>query len=267
MITEVTKIPQEGINFYRDKKMSANAISEFVKDDAERKKLIKVNTYYEMESIKKLWRYILKILIEYITLDSRFDRIRTHHFVLLNHFRHGFKISFPFYLYTSLSKGIEDFKRKPITNPALHEGLLLLVYEFFKTQTKGKSLGDPGNALEDTTSSNFGDVQVIKIGDEEKSTKATSISFNPLFPSRKSPRCLPPIPPKPEPQEEKEDSKEVEETKTYSEDEDKVKGKDIVKDEEKGRERDKEEDTLDVSLGNPRKEKLTRPCFRKTPLP
>ena len=42
---EVTKIPQEGIKFYRDKKMLANAVSEFVKDEAERNKFIKADTY------------------------------------------------------------------------------------------------------------------------------------------------------------------------------------------------------------------------------
>ena len=128
--------------------MSVNAVNE----------LVKVDTYYEIESIKKLWRYVLKILIEYITLDSRFDRIRTHHFVLLNHFRHGVKIYFPFYLYTFMSKGIQGYKKKLVTNPALHEGLLLLVYKFLKNQTRGKSLGDLGSASEDTTSSNSGDV-------------------------------------------------------------------------------------------------------------
>ena len=80
LIAEVTDFPQEGMNFYRDKKMSANAINDFVKDEKEKDKLVKIDTYYNIESIKKLWRYILRILIEYITLDSRFDRIRTHHF-------------------------------------------------------------------------------------------------------------------------------------------------------------------------------------------
>ena len=121
LIAEVTEILQNGIKFYRDKKMSANAINEFIKDDEERDKLMKIDTYYDIESIKKLWRYVLKILIEYITLDPRFDRIRTHHFVLLKNFTHGVKISFPFYLYTSMSKGIEGFKKKPITNSSLHK--------------------------------------------------------------------------------------------------------------------------------------------------
>ena len=106
LIAQVTKIPLEGINFFRDKKMSTNVVKVFVRDEDERKKLMNVEIYYEMESIKKLWRYVLRVIIEYISLDSRFDRIRTHHFVLLNHFRHGVKIYVPFYLFTSMSKGI-----------------------------------------------------------------------------------------------------------------------------------------------------------------
>ena len=121
------------MNFYKDKKMSTNVVNNFIKDEKEKSKLVKIDTYYNIESIKKLWRYVLRILIEYVTLDPRFDRIRTHHFVLLNHFRHKVKISFPFYIFTSMAKNIEGFKKIPVKNPALHEGLLLLVYEFLKT--------------------------------------------------------------------------------------------------------------------------------------
>ena len=83
-----------------------------MKDVEERKKLVKVKTYYEMDSIKKLSRYVLRDIIELITLNTRFNRVRTHHFILLDHFRHGIKISFPFYLFTSLSKNIEGYKKK-----------------------------------------------------------------------------------------------------------------------------------------------------------
>ncbi len=118
----MTETLLEGIKFYRDKKMLANVVNDFVKNDKERDKLIKIDTYYDIESTKKLWRYVLKILIEYITLDPRFDKIRTHHFVLLNHFRHGVTISLPFYLYTSMFKSIKSFKKKPVTNPASMKG-------------------------------------------------------------------------------------------------------------------------------------------------
>ena len=112
--------------------MLANAMKYFAKNAEEKKKLVKVETYYEMDSIKKLWRYVLRAIIEFISLDTRFNRVRTHHFVLLNHFRHGIQISFPFYLFSSLSKNIVGYKKKPSANLALHEGFLLLVYEFLK---------------------------------------------------------------------------------------------------------------------------------------
>ena len=144
IIAQIIEIPNEGINFYRDKKMLANTVKDFTKDTTEKKKLVKVETYYEMDSIKKLWRYVLWVVIEFISLDTRFDRVRKHHFMLLNHFCHGIKISFPFYLFSSLSKNIMSYKKKPGANPALHEGLLLLFYEFLKAQTKGKSLVQPG---------------------------------------------------------------------------------------------------------------------------
>ena len=109
-----------------------NAVDNFVKTPKERKCLVKSETFYELKSIKKLWRYVLRALIEYVTLDSRFDRVRTHHFILLNHFWHGVKISFSYYLFTSLCKALSSFKKKPFPNLALHEGLLFLVYEHFK---------------------------------------------------------------------------------------------------------------------------------------
>ena len=132
IITHVTKISAEGSKFYRDKKVSMKVVKDFAKNTEERKELVKCETFYEMDSIKNLWRYVLQAIIEYISLDTRFDRVRTHHFVLLNNFCYGVKVSFPFYLYTSMCKVIFGHKKKPSTNLALHEGLLLMIYEHFK---------------------------------------------------------------------------------------------------------------------------------------
>ena len=78
------------------------------------KDLVKTGAYYKPASIKKLWRFVLRAIISYITLDTRFDRIRTHHFVILNHFRYGTKISILFYLFFSTNKSIIDFKEKSV---------------------------------------------------------------------------------------------------------------------------------------------------------
>ena len=156
LIAEVTGFPLEGMSFFRDRKMSANAANDFVKNDKEKRKLVKIDSYYDIESIKKIWGHVLRIIIEYITLEPRFDRVRIHHFVLLNHFRHKVKISFPFYIYTSMTKNIESYKKCPVKNPARHKGLLLLIFEFLKTQTRGKSIGVSGGSSEDTANLTLG---------------------------------------------------------------------------------------------------------------
>ena len=151
----VSEIPMEGIKFFRDKKMSLSAVDTFVKTPKERKHLIKSEIFYELNSIKKLWRYVLKALIEYITLDSHFDRVRTYHFVLFNHFQHGVKISFTFYLFTSLCKALTSFKKKPSANPALHKGLLLLVHDHFKALSISKKPSQNVSILDVSRSSSF----------------------------------------------------------------------------------------------------------------
>ncbi len=132
VVAEVTGIPMEGSKFYRDKKLSSNAVKEFVKNSVEMNKLEKKESFYVTETIKKIWRYVLYALIDYVTLDPRFDQVRTHHFVILNHFHHKKRISIPFYLLTSLNKEISSSKKKATVNLALHEGLLLLIHEHFK---------------------------------------------------------------------------------------------------------------------------------------
>ena len=107
-------------------------MKDFAKD---MKELVKTGAYYEPTSIKKLWRFVLRAIISYITLNTRFDRIWTHHFIILDHFRYGTKISIPFYLFFSVNKSIMDFKKRVYANPAFHEGFLLLIYENFKAQT------------------------------------------------------------------------------------------------------------------------------------
>ena len=64
VIAIVTEIPTEGFKFFRDKKLSANAVREFVESEKELKALWKIDTYYVPDSIKKRWRYVLRAVIE-----------------------------------------------------------------------------------------------------------------------------------------------------------------------------------------------------------
>lgn len=98
---------------------------------------------------------MLGAIIEFISLDMRFDRVRNHHFVFLSHLCYGVKVSFPFYLYSSMHKNILGYKKKPNANLALHEGLFLFLYEHFKAQSRSKSLSHVVVASKEMGISNF----------------------------------------------------------------------------------------------------------------
>lgn len=236
VVAEVTGIPMEGHKFFRDKKMSSNAIKDFVKNTEELNKLGKKETFFVTDTIKKLWRYVLYAVIEYITLDPRFDRVRTHHFVILNHFRHGSKISFPYYLFNSMNKAISSFKKKATVNPALHEGLLLLIHEHFHAQTISKNpiQGADVDKSSFSFSSDSDDVESISSDEvfehSGKKTKSHKKDYPSIkLPSRKSPRGHTPA---------KTGSAEVEE-EMDTDDSDKVSKEEL--DEEKLRKRQKRE--------------------------
>ena len=195
VVAEVTGLPMEGHKFFRDKKMSANAVKDFVKNTEELNNLGKKETFFVTDTIKKLWRYVLYAVIEYITLDPRFDRVRTHHFVILNHFRHGVKISFPFYLFNSMNKAITSFKKKASANPALHEGLLLLIHEHFHAHNISKNPIQGAEVDKSCSSFSSDSDDVESISSDEvveysgKKTKSQGKAFpSILTPSRKSPR-------------------------------------------------------------------------------
>lgn len=74
----------------------------------------------------------MNAIMEYITIEGRFSRAHTYHFVLLNQFRNEKRVSLPYYLFRSLSRSLNKHNKIP-SNPILHCGLLLLIYEHYKT--------------------------------------------------------------------------------------------------------------------------------------
>ena len=53
-IAYVIQMVAEGLEFYRDKKIYVNAVKDFDKNMKEKKEMVKFETYYEMDLIKKL---------------------------------------------------------------------------------------------------------------------------------------------------------------------------------------------------------------------
>lgn len=100
MIAEATGVPMDDIKFYRDRKISDAAMKKFLKDEEEKDRLVKgSHTYYSPKVIKLIWRRVLLAIMEFITLDGRFTRVYSYHFVILNHFRYKEKIFIPYYLF------------------------------------------------------------------------------------------------------------------------------------------------------------------------
>lgn len=89
-----------------------------------------------------LWGDVAEELMYFITLEGRFSVVNAYHVILLNHFCHKKRISFPYYLLVSLDSGLKDHK-KNTKNHVLHVGLILLIYEYAKSFEVAKVIFTP----------------------------------------------------------------------------------------------------------------------------
>lgn len=90
--------------------------------------------------------------ITYITLDGRLRRAYGYHFVLLNHFRHGEKVSLPYYLVCSMDHTIKEMQKDPQGDHALHQGLMVLFYKLLKWKSIEKPIRGKNTRDDDTES-------------------------------------------------------------------------------------------------------------------
>ena len=95
-----------------------------------------------------------------------------------------------------MRKAVESFKKKPTTNPALHEGLMLLIHEHFKAQTISTAPPQAENVESGSSSysSDSDDIQSLSSKEGgisslgKLATHHVNKSPSPITPSRKSPR-------------------------------------------------------------------------------
>lgn len=134
LIAQATSLQREGRNFYRDRKVSKEAIDRYPETDKEKKCLVKLSkTYYPPRAFVKPWREVLFVIMCYITLDGRFTKVYSYHFVLLNHYRHDEKVNFPYFLLRSMNATIKAYKENPMGDTAMHQGLMVLIYDHLKS--------------------------------------------------------------------------------------------------------------------------------------
>lgn len=92
-----------------------------------------MTSYYDIAVIKSFWLKLLKVIMNYLTLDGHYTRVYGHHFVILNHFCHGVNMSFPFYLMSALRANFSDHCKNSTKFPILHEILLVLIDAHFSS--------------------------------------------------------------------------------------------------------------------------------------
>ena len=69
VIAEATGLDLEGINFYRERKLSDIAIEEFVDSKLEKSCQVKIGkSYMNLASVSHPWHFILFEIMEYLTL-------------------------------------------------------------------------------------------------------------------------------------------------------------------------------------------------------
>lgn len=121
LIAKAMGLKREGCNFYRDRKVSREAIERYLVIEKEKKRLVKLSkTYYPPRAFAKPLREILFVLMRYITLDGRFTKVYGYHFVPLNHFRHNDKVNFPYFLLCSMNASLKAYKENPWGDTAMH---------------------------------------------------------------------------------------------------------------------------------------------------
>ena len=85
VIAKATGLELDGINFYREQKLSDRPVNEFLESEHEKICLVKIgNSYINMASVSHPWHFVSFMIMEYLTLDGRFMKCYGYHFMLAN---------------------------------------------------------------------------------------------------------------------------------------------------------------------------------------
>lgn len=150
LIAKVIGLSTDGKKFFRHRVFSDDVVIRFPKKEKERLNLVKIsNSYFEDDTIKALWRKVLRVIMEYITVDEHFTRVYGYHFALLNHFHYKVRVLFPYYLFCSLRKNLDVHKKNHRRFPILHTRLIRLIVEHYQKNSVPANLETLPNSKED----------------------------------------------------------------------------------------------------------------------
>lgn len=94
-------------------------------------------------------------IMSYIKLDGRYTRANGYHFVLLNHLWHGEKVSMPHYLLYSMNANVKDKSKNSQGDHALHQGLMVFIYDLLKAKKIAHSLSLNSESKDDEIDDDF----------------------------------------------------------------------------------------------------------------
>jgi len=88
---------------------------------------------FERTSLPKPWNEVDKVVMRYVTLEGHHKIVYAYHFGLLNHFKHGVVVNFPFFIHHSMKLLVLKCKQTQGKVPR-NQGVIKLVYEVALTK-------------------------------------------------------------------------------------------------------------------------------------
>ena len=75
VMAKATGLELEGLNFYREQKLSDRSVDDFVDFEMEKACLVKIaKSFINLASISYPWKFVMFFIMEYLMLDGRFTK-------------------------------------------------------------------------------------------------------------------------------------------------------------------------------------------------
>lgn len=126
LIAEVSGLSNEGEIIHRENMNQVNQLTRFIMD---KEIFCWLDSGIACESLPKPWDRVAMVLMKYLTLEGKFQKLFGHHIYFLNAMRNKERINIPLFLFNSMEKSLILVQNGKGKSP-LHQGLMKLITEF-----------------------------------------------------------------------------------------------------------------------------------------
>eukprot|EP01018_Ginkgo_biloba_P022712 Gb_36500 [translate_table: standard] len=126
LVTEVSRLPNEGEVITRDKTNQGGQLIKFIRDD---ETFCWLDSGIARESLPKPWDRVAIQIMKYLTLEGKFRKLFSYHIAILNSMRNKEKVTIPLFLLKSMEKSVRAVKVGKGKAP-FHQGLMKLLVDF-----------------------------------------------------------------------------------------------------------------------------------------